>query len=80
MQKFIDTNSKKFLEVGIVNSKNSLVEEPETIVKYAQQIIEKINPDGLALVSNRPLELVPQKIAINKIESLAKAVKIINKK
>ena len=71
---------KKFLEAGVINSKNSLIEEPEVIAKYALQIMEKLNPDGLALVPNRPLELVPQQMAIKKMESLAKAVKIINKK
>ena len=67
----------KFLELGIVNSKNSLIEQPETIAKYAEQVIEKLNPDGLALVPNRPLELVPQEIAIKKIESLAKAAQLL---
>ena len=63
----------KFLELGVVNSKNSLIEEPEKLAKYAKQAIEKINPQGLALVPNRPLELVPQEIAKKKMESLAKA-------
>ena len=80
LKKFSEVDFNKFLELGIVNSKNSLVEEFEIIVKYAKQVIEKINPNGLALVPNRPLELVPQHIAIKKIESLAKAVKLINKK
>jgi methionine synthase II (cobalamin-independent) len=50
-----------------------LIDKPETIVDYANQIIDRINPNGLALVPNRPLELVPQQIAIKKVESLAKA-------
>ena len=78
--KFVGTSFKKFLELGIVNSKNSLVESPETIVKCTKQVIEKIDPNGLALVPNRPLELVPRQIAIKKIKSLANAVKIINQK
>lgn len=78
MGKFVDIEFKKFFEVGAVNSKNSFIEEPEIIVKYAEQIIEKINPNGLALVPNRPLELVPRDIAIKKIESLAKTVKLLN--
>lgn len=78
LKNFAGINFKKFLEIGIINSKNSLIEEPEIIAKYAQQIMEKIAPDGLALVPNRPLELVPQEIAIKKIKSLAKAVKMIN--
>lgn len=77
LHKFADTSFKKFLEIGIVNSKNSLIEKPEIIVKYTNQIIEKINPNGLALVPNRPLELVPQQIAIKKIESLAKAAHLL---
>ena len=80
LQKFIGVHFDKFLEIGVVNSKNSLIEDPEALAKYAKQVIEKINPDGLALVPNRPLELVPQQIAIKKIESLAKAVELINKK
>mgnify|MGYP001614889633 CR=1 FL=1 len=75
--KFTDTSFKKFLEIGIINSKNSLIEKPEIIAKYANQVIDKINPNGLALVPNRPLELVPQQIAIKKVENLAKAVHLL---
>ncbi|MBI2654088.1 hypothetical protein HYX02_04720 [Candidatus Woesearchaeota archaeon] len=75
IRKFAD--SKKFLEIGIINSKNSLIEKPEAIVKYARQIQDTINPEGLALVPNRPLELVPQQIAIKKIENLAKAAHLL---
>ena len=73
LSKFSSAKFDKFLELGVVNSKNSLIEEPETLAKYAKQAMEKINPQGLALVPNRPLELVPQEIAKKKIESLAKA-------
>lgn len=78
IRKFAGLKFKKFLELGIINSKNSLIEEPETLAKYAKQAIEKINPNGLALVPNRPLELVPQEIAKKKIESLAKAKELLN--
>jgi len=78
LNKFSNGNFDKFLELGVVNSKNSLIEEPETLAKYAKQAIEKINPQGLALVPNRPLELVPQEIAKKKIESLAKARELLN--
>ena len=77
LRKFESATFKKFLEIGVVNSKNSLIEKPEAIVRYAKQVIEKINPDGLALVPNRPLELVPQQIAVKKIENLAKAAKLL---
>ena len=77
LSKFADASFKKFLEIGIINSKNSLIEKPETIVNYTHQIIEKINPNGLALVPNRPLELVPREIAIKKMESLAKAANLL---
>ena len=43
------------------------------LAKYAKQVIDSVNPAGLALIPNRPLELVPQQIAVKKIESLAKA-------
>ncbi len=77
IKRFADVKFTKFLEAGIVNSKNSFVEDPKVIAKYALQIIERINPNGLALVPNRPLELVPQQIAVKKIESLAKASKLL---
>ena len=77
--KFAGTNFNKFLEAGIVNSKNSLIEEPETIAKYAKSLIEKINPKGFAIVPNRPLELVPREIAVKKIESMAKAAELLNR-
>ena len=78
--KFAGTEFDKFLELGVINSKNSLVENPDALVKYANQIIEKINPAGLALVPNRPLELVPEAIAKQKIKSLAKARELLGAK
>ena len=78
LNKFSSVEFDKFLELGVVNSKNSLIEEPEALAKYAKQAIEKINPKGIALVPNRPLELVPQEIAKKKIESLAKAKELLN--
>ena len=77
LSKFADASFKKFLEIGVINSKNSLIEKPEIIAKYANQVIDKINPNGLALVPNRPLELVPQQIAIKKLDNLAKAVHLL---
>jgi methionine synthase II (cobalamin-independent) len=68
----------KILEIGIVNANNTLVETPELLVQYTKQIIENIRPKGLALVPNRPLELIPQPVAINKIKSLAKAANLLN--
>ncbi len=76
-KKFADVKFTKFLEAGVINSKNSFVEDARVIAKYALQIVERIKPNGLALVPNRPLELVPQQIAIKKIESLAKAKKLL---
>ena len=78
LNKFADGKFEKFLELGVINSKNSLIEEPEKLAQYANQAIEKINPPGLALVPNRPLELVPQGIAKKKIESMAKAKELLN--
>lgn len=79
LREFFGT-SPKFLEIGVINSKNSLVEEAETIVGYANQVIEKVKPNSLALVPNRPLELLPRNIAIKKIENLAKAARALNSK
>jgi len=77
IRKFADVKFTKFLEAGVINSKNSFVEDARVIAKYASQIIERIKPDRLALVPNRPLELVPQQIAVKKIESLAQALKLL---
>ena len=78
LSKFMGTSINKFLEIGIVNSRNSLVEEPELLAKCCKSIREELNPAGLAIVPNRPLELVPGEIAIKKIESMAKAANILN--
>lgn len=80
MRNFIGAGFNKFLEVGIINSKNSLIENPQLLAHYARQIIERIKPNGLALVPNRPLELVPQEIAIKKIEALAKGADLVKNK
>ncbi|MBI1935875.1 hypothetical protein HYS31_05530 [Candidatus Woesearchaeota archaeon] len=77
LRKFKGAEFRKFLEFGVINSKNSLIEEPEALAKYAEQAAKQINPDGLALVPNRPLELVPRQVAVKKVESLAEAAKLL---
>jgi len=64
----------KTLLLGCVDSRESWVETPEQILSFAKRALEELEPDGLALVPNADLELVPEAIARRKVEALGEAL------
>lgn len=62
------------LLLGCVDSRESWVETPEQILSFAKRALEALEPDGLALVPNADLELVPEAIAHKKAQALGEAL------
>lgn len=62
------------LLLGCVDSRESWVETPEQILSFAKRVLEELEPDGLALVPNADLELVPEAIAHKKAQALGEAL------
>ena len=66
----------KTLLAGVVDARNSLLEEPEEIADFGRQILEELEGD-LHLVPNGDLQFVPEKIACEKVRRLGEAASIL---
>jgi 5-methyltetrahydropteroyltriglutamate--homocysteine methyltransferase len=66
----------KTLLAGVVDARNSLLEEPEQLAKFGRQLLEEVD-GGLHLVPNGDLQFVPEKIAREKVLRLGEAARIL---
>jgi len=66
----------KTLLAGVVDARNSLLEEPEEIAQFGRQLLEELE-GYLHLVPNGDLQLVPEKIAAQKILRLGQAARAL---
>ena len=77
-QSKIDT--KKRLVLGIVDSRESNIEDPDWIAETATRVSKHIASDTIVLSPNSDLKFVPRKVADAKARSLATAAKRIGEK
>lgn len=73
----IHGNTRGQLVLGIVDSRESHVEEPDWIAKTAKQVSRRLEAKELVLAPNTDLRHVPRNIADQKAQSLAKASKLL---
>jgi 5-methyltetrahydropteroyltriglutamate--homocysteine methyltransferase len=66
----------KTLLAGVVDARNSLLEEPEQLAKFGRQLLEELDGE-LHLVPNGDLQFVPEKIAREKVLRLGEAARIL---
>jgi 5-methyltetrahydropteroyltriglutamate--homocysteine methyltransferase len=66
----------KTLLAGVVDARNSLLEEPEEMAEFGRQLLEELDGE-LHLVPNGDLQFVPEKIARQKVVRLGKAARIL---
>ncbi len=66
----------KTLLAGVVDARNSLLEEPEQLAKFGRQLLEELD-GGLHLVPNGDLQFVPEKIAREKVLRLGELARIL---
>ena len=66
----------KTLLAGVVDARNSLLEEPEQVAKFGRQLLEELDGE-LHLVPNGDLQFVPEKIAREKVLRLGEAAHIL---
>ena len=66
----------KSLLAGVVDARNSLLEEPEQLAKFGRQLLEELD-GGLHLVPNGDLQFVPEKIAREKVLRLGEVARIL---
>ena len=66
----------KTLLAGVVDARNSLLEEPEHLAKFGRQLLEELD-GGLHLVPNGDLQFVPEKIAREKVLRLGEVARIL---
>jgi 5-methyltetrahydropteroyltriglutamate--homocysteine methyltransferase len=66
----------KTLLAGVVDARNSLLEEPEELAKFGRELLEELEGE-LHLVPNGDLQFVPEKIARQKVLRLGEAARIL---
>ncbi|MEJ7871103.1 MAG: hypothetical protein WKF67_02500 [Rubrobacteraceae bacterium] len=66
----------KTLLAGVVDARNSLLEEPEKVAEFGRQLLEELEGD-LHLVPNGDLQFVPEKLARKKVRRLGAAANIL---
>ena len=68
----------KTLLAGVVDARNSLLEEPEELAEFGRSLLEYMNEGTqLHLVPNGDLQFVPEKIAREKVIRLGAAARIL---
>src|SRR6266849_666063 len=65
--------TSKTLVLGVVDSRESYVEDPHWIVDTVRKLSEQVDVQELVFASNSDLKFVPQGIANQKLEALSKA-------
>ena len=66
----------KTLLAGVVDARNSLLEEPGEIAEFGRQLLEELEGE-LHLIPNGDLQFVPEKIARQKVLRLGEAARIL---
>jgi 5-methyltetrahydropteroyltriglutamate--homocysteine methyltransferase len=66
----------KTLLAGVVDARNSLLEEPAEVARFGRELLEELEGD-LHLVPNGDLQFVPEKIARQKVLRLGEAARIL---
>ena len=66
----------KTLLAGVVDARNSLLEEPEEIAEFGRQLLEELEGE-LHLVPSGDLQFVPEKIARQKILRLGEIARVL---
>ena len=67
----------KTLLAGIIDARNSLLEEPRELVEFGWSLLEDMEGPELHLVPNGDLQFVPEKIAREKVLRLGAAARIL---
>lgn len=67
----------KPLVAGCVDSRNSLLEGPEEIARFASEVFNRLEPPDLILAPNADLEFLPRPVAEQKLRRLADARQLL---
>ena len=68
----------KALVLGVVDSRESYVEDPRWIADTARKFCEQVDVQDLVFASNSDLKFLPQEIANQKLEALSKASELFD--
>ena len=67
----------KTLLAGVVDARNSLLEEPEELAEFGRSLLREMEGPELHLVPNGDLQFVPEKIAREKVLRLGATARIL---
>jgi 5-methyltetrahydropteroyltriglutamate--homocysteine methyltransferase len=75
----LSEQTSKTLVLGVVDSRESYVEDPHWIADTARKFCEQLDVQDLVFASNSDLKFVPQEIANQKLEALSKASELFER-
>lgn len=75
-----DYKITKDLSCGCVNSRSSIIETPETISNFVEEVIDLLNPNDVFICPNTDLEFRPRYVAEKKVLNIGKAVKLLKER
>ena len=68
------------ISAGIVEGRNSLIEDEKSLVRFVDDLIKRTKVENLYITNNSDLELLPEPVAAKKIEVLGKVQAALLKK
>ena len=69
----------KALGCGCVDGRNSLVEKPEWIARFCEEVVKTLKPDALVVLPSCELKYLPRSHADQKVRSIGKACESLRK-
>jgi 5-methyltetrahydropteroyltriglutamate--homocysteine methyltransferase len=78
INKILADGFPKPISFGILDGRNTKMENPDTVAKTLEPILQKINLNGCHITTSCGLEFLPRQYAIKKLELTAQITKLIN--
>jgi len=75
----LSEQTSKTLVLGVVDSRESYVEDPHWIANTTRKLSDQVDAQDLVFASNSDLKFVPQEIANRKLEALSKASELFER-
>jgi 5-methyltetrahydropteroyltriglutamate--homocysteine methyltransferase len=72
-----DIDFSKRINCGCIDGRNSLLESPNDVAKFAATVLEKVAPKGLILTPNCDLDFLPRSVAEKKVRLLESASTLV---
>jgi len=71
--------SEKELLCGCVDARSSLIENPDSVLRFTDKVCEKLNPKAIYITTNTDLDFLPERIAQSKVRLIGSLAQKLRK-